>query len=229
MSRKIIACEVFRPYLEQLFQKLPREEIDYLEVKQHDHPERLAELLQAKIDAIEDASEILLLYGLCGNAILPLKARSIPLRVIRVHDCGAVLLGSNLKYRQRFENKPNKRYHCLSYGDREEEYFARTSPEYHKIAQEYGEDNADYVFDLLYIKNTKPVTYIKFGLEGEDEMIAKRESGYYVEVEGDLGMLERVLCDPNGSESLTLLPNRHFEGIYDYEEILKTVLDEETK
>ena len=49
MKRKIIACEVFKPYLEQIFLRLPKEEIDYLEIKQHNHPEILANHLQEKI------------------------------------------------------------------------------------------------------------------------------------------------------------------------------------
>ncbi len=226
MKRKIIACDVFKPYLEHLYLTMESENIDYLEIKQHDHPDQLAKKIQEKIDQISDVDEILLLYGLCGNAILPLKARDIPIRVMRVHDCGAVLLGSNEAYRKRFEGNPLKRYHCLSYGDREEEYFARTSPEYRRIANQYGEDNADYVFEMLVVKNTKPVTYIKLGLPGEDQQIAKRESDYYSVVEGNLGMLEKMLRGNDDAVQVTLHPGEHFEGIYDYVEILKTVKDE---
>jgi len=223
MKRKIIACEVFKPYLEALFETLPKEDVEYLEIKQHDHPDILASHLQEKIDAVTEAQEILVVYGLCGNSILPLKARSIPIRVLRVHDCAAVLLGSNKKYQEMFEGKPNKRYHCLSYGKSTDEYFGRTSPEYRRIADEYGEDNADYVFEMMYGKFSTPVTYIQLHLPGEDEQIAQREAGYYSVVEGSLEMLRKLLTNAKDSTDLTLYPGERFDGIYDYDQILKTV------
>ena len=222
MKRKIIACDVFKPYLEYLNASTTHGDIDYLEIKQHNHPDQLAKKIQAKIDLIKDVDEILLLYGLCGNAILPLRARSIPIRVLRVHDCGAVLLGSNEAYRRRFEGNPLKRYHCLSYGDNQEEYFARTSPEYKRIADDYGEDNADYVFKMLYQKNTKPVTYIKLGLPGEDEQIAKQDKDYYSVIDGNLDMLIKMLNGDDEAVQVTLHPGEHFVGVYDYVTILKT-------
>jgi len=223
MKRKIIACEVFKPYLEQIFLRLPKEEIDYLEIKQHNHPEILANHLQEKIDVITDVDEILVLYGLCGNAILPLIARTIPIRVLRVHDCAAVLLGSNKAYQERFEGNPFKRYHCFSYGDKEEEYFSKTSPEYRKIADQYGEDNADYVYEMLYDKFSAQVTYIRLGLEGENEQLSRHEPGYYSVIDGHLGMLEKILKNDPDSTDLVLHPNEHFEGVYDYQEVIKTV------
>jgi hypothetical protein len=223
MIRKIISCEVFRPYLDQLFLTLPKEEVDYLEIKQHDHPDHLAKLLQEKIDSITGVDEIIVLYGLCGNAILPLVSRIIPIRVLRVHDCAAVLLGSNSAYQKYFEGNPHKHYHCVSYKDRDDEYFARTSPEYRRIADEYGEDNADYVFEMLYDKFRTPVTYLKFGLIGEDEQISKRETGYYTIIEGSYEMLREMLTNDPHSTELTLHPGERFEGIYDYETVLKVV------
>ena len=223
MKRTIIACEVFRPYLDELFKTLPKEEVDYLEIKQHDHPDILASHLQEKIDVVKEADEILVIYGLCGNSILPLRSRSIPIRVLRVHDCAAVLLGSNKAYKDRFEGKPNKRYHCLSYGKSTEDYFGHTSPEYRRIADEYGEDNADYVFEMMYGKFSTPVTYIRFHLEGEEEQISSREEGYYSIVEGSLDMLEKLLKKDPDSTDLTLNPGERFVGIYDYDQILKTV------
>lgn len=223
MNRKIIACAVFKPYLEHIFLTMPVEEVDYLEIKQHDHPEILARHLQEKIDAITDVDEIIVLYGLCGNAILPLVARKIPIRVLRVHDCAAVLLGSNQAYQMRFESYPNKRYHCISYGDSEQEYFARTSPEYRRIAIEYGEDNADYVYAMLYDKFSTPVTYLRLGLDGENEQISKSKESYYSVVSGSFDMLEKMLRNDVDSTDLTLYPGEHFEGVYDYVEVLRKV------
>lgn len=227
MKRKIIACEVFRPYLDELFKTLPKEEVDYLEIKQHDHPDLLAKHLQEKIDAISGVDEILVVYGLCGNAILPLRTKTIPIRILRVHDCAAVLLGSNKAYQDYFEGNPHKRYHCLSYGKGDEEYFARTSPEYRRIADEYGEDNADYVFGMLYDKFSTPVTYIRLGLEGESEQIAQQNADYFRIVDGSLDMLEKLLKNASDSTDLTLFPHERFVGIYDYQEIIKTVKNDE--
>lgn len=227
MIRHIISCEVFHPYIDYLATLFPIEKVDYLEIKQHDHPTILAMLLQEKIDQVDQADEILILYGLCGNAILPLRARSIPLRVLRVHDCAAVLLGSNKAYQDMFEGKPNKQYHCLTYGNTEDSYFSRTSPEFIKIMEEYGEDNAEYVYKMIYSQAGKPITYIQFGFAGEQEQIAEHERGYYSIVDGDLSMLARILTEAGDSETMVLHPGERFEGIYDYQEILKTIPDDD--
>lgn len=225
MNRHIIACEVFHPYIDYLATLFPIEKVDYLEIKQHDHPALLAMLLQEKIDQVKQADEILILYGLCGNAILPLRARSIPIRVLRVHDCAAVLLGSNKAYQDMFEGKPNKQYHCLSYGNTEDTYFSRTSPEFIKIMEEYGEDNAEYVYKMIYSQVVKPITYIQFGFTGEQEQIAEHELGYYTIVDGDLSMLTKIICNVDDSDTMILHPGERFEGIYDYKEILRVIPD----
>ncbi|HBZ41565.1 MAG: hypothetical protein A2Y20_07475 [Firmicutes bacterium GWF2_51_9] len=223
MSRRIIACEVFKPYLDKLFEESGIETVDYLEIRQHDHPELLARSIQSIIDDTKDVDEILLFYGLCGNAILPLVSRGIPVKVLRVHDCAAALMGSNVAYRKRFEGNPHKRYHCLSYGERDDEYFARTSPEYRKISEEYGEDNADYVFAMLYDKFSTPVTYIKLGLDGEDAQIRRKEEGYYSVIDGNLDLLRKMLKGDDDHVGVTLYPEHKFVGVYDYEEILTTI------
>ena len=225
MIRRIIACEVFHPYIDYLATLFPIEKVDYLEIKQHDHPALLAMLLQEKIDQIKEADEILILYGLCGNAILPLRARSIPIRVLRAHDCAAVLLGSTKAYQDMFEGKPNKQYHCLTYGNSEDSYFSRTSPEFIKIMDEYGEDNAEYAYKTIYSQVVRPITYIQFGFAGEQEQIAEHEIGYYTIVDGDLGMLVSILGNKDDSDTIILHSGERFEGIYDYKVILKVIPD----
>ncbi|HAO61787.1 MAG TPA: hypothetical protein DCQ90_07695, partial [Erysipelotrichaceae bacterium] len=126
-------------------------------------------------------------------------------------------------YRKRFEGNPHKRYHCLSYGERDDEYFARTSPEYRKISEEYGEDNADYVFAMLYDKFSTPVTYIKLGLDGEDAQIRRKAEGYYYVIDGNLDLLRKMLKGDDDHVGVTLYPEHKFVGVYDYEEILTTI------
>ena len=63
MRKALISCAVFEPYLKQLLRN--RDDIVsviFLEVKQHNHPEQLAILLQQDIDRIRDVDEILVMY-----------------------------------------------------------------------------------------------------------------------------------------------------------------------
>jgi hypothetical protein len=84
---------------------------DFTEVGEHIHSDTLRSAIQSKIDAAEQSGRnyeaILLLYGLCGNACVGLRARSSRLVIPRAHDCCTILLGSKKRFRELFEDNPS--------------------------------------------------------------------------------------------------------------------------
>src|SRR5664280_2611162 len=70
----IIACRVMRELLETMLAKdMPRV---YMDILLHNTPKKLAAALQAEIDAVAESSNIIIGYGLCGNGLVGVNARS---------------------------------------------------------------------------------------------------------------------------------------------------------
>lgn len=69
--------------------------IHWIESGLHYHPEKLKNTLQECIDKISDSKYILLLFGLCGNALLGLESKTATLVIPKVDDCISLMLGGN--------------------------------------------------------------------------------------------------------------------------------------
>ena len=75
----------------------------------HDQPAVLHARLAAEIETAEaqpDVEVVVLVYGLCGMAIVGLAPRRCRLVMPRAHDCITLFLGSKERYAARIENDP---------------------------------------------------------------------------------------------------------------------------
>jgi len=84
------------------------------EIALHDRPEVMRGILQqavSELDARDDISAIVLVYGLCGLGTVGLHARRHPLVIPRAHDCRAVFLGSKEEFARRQEACPGCYYY----------------------------------------------------------------------------------------------------------------------
>jgi hypothetical protein len=219
MKKAIISCAVFEPYLKILLNN--RDDIQsvvYLEVKQHNHPEQLAILLQENINRIFDVDEILVMYGLCGNAILPLKSNGIPIRLLKVHDCGMVLAGNRQRYKELFGHRLSQSYACAAYDvlDSSENY--RMSLEYLRIKQEYGEDNAEYILETLHKPKNETTVYFDFGLKEDQEFLEKNAGRPLEVVSGGWKMMQDFI-DGKDVDSVVLQENEELFAIYDLDDV----------
>lgn len=89
MQKKIfLACTMqvdLIKYLYKLYKiAIP---IHWIERKYHNDPEKLNTVLQKKIDENQDVDEILLSYGLCGNAVIGLKSENTEIILPKYDDC----------------------------------------------------------------------------------------------------------------------------------------------
>ena len=119
---KLIACKVLQ---REIAACLVRTEnfidLSFIRQELHEGPKKLNEVLQEEIDRIESGKDyhtgeynnplrmktldaILIGYGLCSNAVLGLKAKSLPLVIPRAHDCTTLLMGSKEAYREYFDS-----------------------------------------------------------------------------------------------------------------------------
>lgn len=214
--KKIISCEVYRPYIERLVQQYNMKlDIEYLEIKQHDNPEKLNKLLKKKIDENKSYNDIYLLYGVCGNAIIGLKSKTTRLHIIKVHDCMSVLLGGKEKYKKIFEQNPSQKWACESYGFSEDK-----EKNYKKYVELYGEENAKYLLEVLDSHGDKLI-YLDFGSKRDkDNIDALSKIRELIVIEGKTDMLERILFEKE-KEILMLQPGEEVELIYDMDEVMR--------
>lgn len=71
----------------------------YMEPGLHEKPAKLNSAIQETIDRISNVDFVLLGYALCGNGLLGLMSKQATLVLPQYHDCLAMLLGSDDRYR----------------------------------------------------------------------------------------------------------------------------------
>jgi len=110
----VLACGVLAADLRALAPKLPvKLTFDFLPGKLHATPHELRQRLQERIDAVSAAGTadvIAIGYGLCGRGTVGLRARGVPLRLPKTHDCIALFLGSDAAYQEQFARCPGTYY-----------------------------------------------------------------------------------------------------------------------
>ena len=105
MRLKLLCCNVFQREACHCLVRTPHViDVEFVQLGEHDRPDMLRTTLQTLIDRADAADPaydaILLLFGLCGNATVGLRAGRTPLVMPRAHDCATVLLGSRAAFRQ---------------------------------------------------------------------------------------------------------------------------------
>jgi hypothetical protein len=142
----VIACKVFQHLLEEHLPDNLATRVIFMDYGLHRVPTKLKWSLQDAIDSIEEASLVVLGYGLCGNGLQGIKAGKHTLLMPRTHDCIAILLGSHQAYMREHETVPGTYY--LSKGW----LVAGSDPlkEYQECVEKYGHDDADWIMDQQY-------------------------------------------------------------------------------
>lgn len=140
----VIACEVMRGLIEP---RLPdTTPITFMSYDYHVRPKSIRNALQEKLDALETPSRVIIGYGSCGNGIIGLEAGQHFLIIPRMHDCIAMMLGSDQDYRDEFGNQPGTYYLNKGWLDSGNEPMSESE----QCVKKYGRENADMVMDTMY-------------------------------------------------------------------------------
>ena len=172
MKFKLISCNVFKYEIEYCLKSCGNKlDIDFIELGEHIHPNKLRSKLQTTIDNIANEpvayDAVLLTYGLCGRTTDGLTARREPIILPRSHDCGGVLLGSRKKFEEYFKDMPSTPFSSPGYVENGKYFFQdemTSGEEYQALVEEYGEDNARYVYDSMHPTldgQPQPIYYIE--------------------------------------------------------------------
>jgi hypothetical protein len=142
----IIACKVLQSLLQELAPAEVAQNAVFMDYGLHRQPGKMTRELQEKIDGIEAPSLILLGYGLCGKGLAGIKSGRHTLKIPRVDDCIAVLLGSRQAYRREFNAVPGTYY--LSKGWLESG--SHPLKEYEEYSEKYGREKSAWIMDQQY-------------------------------------------------------------------------------
>jgi len=204
---QVISCEVmFREICHLAARSRNQVDLEFLPKGLHDLKSAdMSERLQQQVDRASAANyeAIAMAYALCGNGLAGLRARSIPLVVPRAHDCIALLMGGQDRYRRYFES--NRGVYFKSSGWVERGVTASQLTGYGmdmaELIAKYGEENARYLYEELnrYRQTYHKFTYIEMGIEPDDRFekstrAEAAERGWEVEkIAGDLAWLRRLV------------------------------------
>ncbi|MDR1916868.1 MAG: DUF1638 domain-containing protein [Synergistaceae bacterium] len=108
----------------------------------HESPKQLHEVLQKTLDQISNVDHVLLCFGFCGNALLGLVPHGFKLVFPKVDDCITLLLGSTDR---RKELEPHSYFFTPGWLGNNKSILT----EYEDIAKQYGEESADYVYEVM--------------------------------------------------------------------------------
>jgi hypothetical protein len=195
----------------------------------------MLERLQAVVDRTDPSvhEAALLGYGLCGNGLVGLAARKVPLIVPRAHDCLALFFGSRERYMKYFEANPRVYYKTSGWLERTDPAAAnqlsfgppgKPPPTWEELVEKFGEEDAAYIRDTMssHLASYDQITYVDMGVEPAEEMRrrakadADKQGWKFDTIPGDLGYLQRLVDGPwDEADFLTVPPGRRIAAKYD--------------
>lgn len=146
MRTVVIACRTIEDEVNAVYHKLSASfPILWIESGLHNYPSELKGKLQQEINKINNAENILLLYGYCGSSIEGLVSAQARLIVPKVEDCISLLLGGN---KPRLELSRETPAFYLTGGWLR--YEKNIYWEYEKCLEKYGEERSLRIFGAMF-------------------------------------------------------------------------------
>ncbi len=252
MRIKVLACKVFAREVSLLTMESEHViDVTYLRQGLHDTPDLLRHELQEEIDRIDSGDDmhtqqfgdrdrfagIVLLYGLCSNAVAGLRSRTVPLVVPRAHDCIAMIVGSHKRYKRYFDEHPGTYWYTPGWIEQTlMPGSERTRLLRERYEREYGEDNAEFLMESeqQWLAEYNHCTHacwkeLERPAYRESTRKAAEELGWnYDEIPAEKGWMSRIL-NGNWLEQETLVvPVGHLISVsYDEQIVSATRIPDE--
>ncbi len=238
MRLKLISCEVlYREMCHLAARSINQVDVEFLPKGLHDLGGALmCRRLQEVVDRTEPEryDAVLLGYAMCGNGVVGLEARTLPLILPRAHDCIALLMGSRDRYQEYFDANPGVYFRSTGWLERGENLEQLSLQETRKksgtgytrerLIEQYGEENGQYLWEQFtaYAHTYRQITFIETGIEPDRrfEEAARKEAQdrtwVFERIQGDLALLDRFLSGQwDDSDFLKVLPGWRIAPRYD--------------
>lgn len=212
-------------------------DLSLYEIGLHNRPGELRATLQAQIDAVspDKYDAVVLIYGLCGQATLGLRAGRVPLVIPKAHDCITLFLGDRTRYKIAFEEEPGTYWYTNDYLERKANSGVSLgtgleidlASVYDEYVEKYGQDNADYLMEVMgtWRQHYKRAVYIDSGIGNGDAVKnqareqATQRGWQFEPMTGDLVLIRRLLAGEWDGDFLVLTPGQESIMTYDEEVI----------
>lgn len=243
MKIKLIACEALAREAYLAAAGSPHViDTQLLSFGLHNTPDELRSTIQSAIDSSEGKGydAIALGYGLCSRGTADVRARSIPIAIIRMHDCITAFLGSRARYAAEFSAHPGTYYYSPGWierkeGDMEQGFVdihaQRSAEHYREYVEKYGEDNAKFLIEQeqQWLSHYTRAAFINMGVGDIDYYrrftrdLAGDRGWEYSEIAGDVSLVRRLLeGDWETEDILIVRPGERISESFD-DNILKAI------
>lgn len=217
IARAVYHCAATSPHIV---------DVELIRLGLHIWPDKLRDRIQERIDAASQDSydNLLLGYGLCGQATNGLVARGIPLVIPRAHDCITFYLGSRERYQDEHEKHPGTIWYTKDYVERTRDsddmvplgadIVTDLPSVYEKYVEKYGKSNADYLMEVMgeWQKHYERAAFVDQGVgdvtaeEAKARLDAERRGWRFEKMAGDLVLIRRLLFGDWDEDFLTVQP-----------------------
>lgn len=247
---KLISCNVFmREFCAILSSAQAVVDPEFFELGLHESAAELRRRLQGRIDEVSSEppresggrgyDAILLGYGLCGNGLAGIEARSLPLVISRAHDCCTILLGSRSTFLQKFGSNLSASWSSAGYIERGSTYFRVSEMglssgrglDYDELVERYGAENADYVWETLHPEtHEREIRFIEtpetanLGYADAMRERAASEGKDFILLDGSTRLLRALVAGEwKESDFLVVPPGRRIEPVWDNDRVIDAV------
>ncbi|MCD4830690.1 MAG: DUF1638 domain-containing protein [Anaerohalosphaeraceae bacterium] len=222
----VIGCGIFETDLRAAAARLAiNAQLEFLPSRLHEDPKNLRTNIQTAIDRADKKNcydRIVLGYGICGKGTDGIIAANAPLIIPQVHDCIAILLGSNEEYQKQFSTCPGTYYISTNWHNEDDNPMLGSqkfkvfegSDDKDAMIEKFGHDNADYVIDFLgrWQENYKRAVFIDNGSDNSDKTaeytknLAEQNNWTYERIPASSRLFEKMLTAEKSDDEILLVP-----------------------
>lgn len=194
MKNLIIACENLKDEVNLILKELSTNPpIIWIDSQLHNIPEKLKTRLQEEIDKVEEASNILLLFGCCGNGTVGLVSRNSKIVCPKVDDCFSLFMGGNEKRKNLYKSVSTYFF--------TKRYIENDLSLWHEIErtkEKYGEKKCKKIINMIigkyeYIRVIDTGSYDVNDILDKTTQIAREWNMEHEVLKGDLNILYKAL------------------------------------
>ena len=207
MRPLVIACSILKDEITTLFDKHNLEDvynIRWMPESLHTFPQKMTGEIQSVIDEETDRPFIMLTYGNCGNGLVGICAREVPVIMPRYADCISMLLSERDDL-----DKLRTNTFFLTRGWMDGEY--SIEKEYDGLVEKKGQKRADKIINMLY-EHYDNLMLIDTGCYDMDaqaerlETVAKKVHMKPCTSKGTISIWERLLTQDWDDDFIRLEP-----------------------